>query len=195
MELKDCLRNFFSKKELNKRQLKTLLDCQKKYQHLEKESKLNWSFAAISIFLGVSLFGQWYLFNNYKNMANKKQEDLVNNLVMSVSKSIPAERKVESFEDLTKKFDKLDFVPIPLKEAALPYKNYRLVGANYLFLGDSMGVYVVFKDPNSDKQVVMIQKPITSEDLEAANSDLEAVKNGVNVKMWNDSGVLTAVAW
>lgn len=204
MNFKEAINKYYTCKCLTKKQLDILSAISSNDEKANKELRYNyiniqWSFVAISASLIIIFLAQWYISPQVFYIINQDSENnhvtkqVTREILLNFVKNIPPQVEVSSINDISKLFSDLKFKLIDPANY-LPLKGCKIIGASYVKIGNSVGLFMLIEHPDSKMRFSIIQKPFTSGDELLMQSTPEA-NDGVNMRMLSENGVLTAIAW
>lgn len=187
-ELDDRLREHYKAVQLDQRTLDAIRSSS------ATPSRFRWPVTALSVWgvggavaallllslsVGIHEFGS----------RTERTERTLSEAAMNHSTRLQFEFEPETLAEVDANMTQLPF------EVALPAEfddNYQLLGARYCTINGELAAHVKFLDSSSDKQVSLFMTR-SVDDLQKIRNTKDSV-DGVNVTLWNESGLFYAMA-
>lgn len=187
-EIDDRLRDHYRSLQLNTEELQAIVHSDERKSPIAgllsywKSAGLAWAAAALlllSVSVGVHQYGT-HTERTYRTL---------NEAAMNHSTRLQLEFEGSTIVEIDEHMSQLPFkVQLPSEFS----KQYSVLGARYCTINGELAAHVKFIDRETDKQISLFMTR-SVEDLQKINATSEQV-DGVNVTLWNESGLFYAMA-
>lgn len=143
--------------------------------------------AMLTLALGLSLL--WPAFDDHPTARHQLASAVAEEIAMNHNKGLALEFPTESFTELDRQMDKLDFTlvdPNPLKS-----QGYRLLGGRYCSIQGHLAAQLSMESPTG-VPVTLYQTPLVDELTDLSATDLRA--RGLRIELWHEEGVFLGLA-
>jgi hypothetical protein len=187
-EIDDRLRDYYRGLQLSAQDLNEISQTSKEQTETEGTPS-HWNFRRFSWVAAAFLFLTTSVGIHQFGTHSERTSRTLNEAAMNHSTRLQLEFEGSTIVEIDKHMSQLPFsVQLPSQFN----KQYSVLGARYCTINGELAAHVKFIDRETDKQISLFMTR-SVEDLQKINTTTEQV-DGVNVSLWNESGLFYAMA-